>query len=207
MLARETVADRCLVCGKVAPPLSRRTIHAPLSGSHGIQEFFVRFVKPGFAFPDGQWLFVCKKPCFSKLEQGMNKVSAVENILRDLRGPADATLTLTLTLTLTHHSYHHCGGCGKYISTLGLCRPVLTFIFIQISLQLYETFGKQLVDCLISVIYALLVICIGKLMTSPSLYYCPDRKATRSRPKANSCERAHNIMARYGWSKGGSYRT
>ena len=88
--------DRCLVCGRVAPPLSRRTIHPPLSGSHGIREFFVRFVKPGFAFPDGQSLFVCKKPCFSKLEQGMNKVSAVEKILRDLRGPADATLLLSV---------------------------------------------------------------------------------------------------------------
>ena len=28
-------------------------------------------------------LFFCKKPCFAKLEQGMSKVSAVENIIRE----------------------------------------------------------------------------------------------------------------------------
>ena len=58
--------DHCLVCGKEAMPLSIRTIHSLLSGPgvHGIQAFFVRFVKPGFMFPgpsDEQSLFVCKK--------------------------------------------------------------------------------------------------------------------------------------------------
>jgi hypothetical protein len=88
--------DRCLVCRKEIPPLFQKTIHPPLLTSHGIR---IRFVKPGFVFPgpsDGQTLFVCKKPCFSKLEQGMSKVTAVETIVRDLRGPADdASLSLS----------------------------------------------------------------------------------------------------------------
>ena len=49
-------------------PLFRRTLHPPLSTSHGIREFFVRFVKPGLVFPgpiDRQTLCVCKKPCFT----------------------------------------------------------------------------------------------------------------------------------------------
>ncbi len=84
------------------PPLSRRTIHQPGSGStsHGVREFFVRFVKPSFVFPapsDGKLLFVCKKPCFAKLEQGMSKVTAVENIIRELHGPAGATISLSVT--------------------------------------------------------------------------------------------------------------
>ena len=43
---------------------------------------------------DGKPLFVCKAPCFAKLEQGMSKVIAVEKIIRDLHGPTGATLAL-----------------------------------------------------------------------------------------------------------------
>ena len=41
---------------------------------------------------NGKSLFVCKKPCFA-LEQGMSKVSAVENIIRELHGPVDTMLS------------------------------------------------------------------------------------------------------------------
>ena len=44
---------------------------------------------------DGKPLFVCKAPCFAKLEQGMSKVIAVEKIIRDLHGPTGATLALS----------------------------------------------------------------------------------------------------------------
>ena len=41
----------CLICGKKALPLSRRIIDPPSPGIHGVRDFFVRFVKPGFVFP------------------------------------------------------------------------------------------------------------------------------------------------------------
>ena len=59
---------------------------------------FPRVVRTSSACHDdssgnGKSLFVCKKPCFAKLDQGMSKVSAVENIIRELHGPVDAMLS------------------------------------------------------------------------------------------------------------------
>ena len=49
---------------------------------------FPRVVRTSSACRDdssgnGKSLFFCKKPCLAKLEQGMSKVSAVENIIRE----------------------------------------------------------------------------------------------------------------------------
>ena len=83
--------DRCVRCGKEVLPLSR-TIHPLSTGCSGVRAFFIQFVKPSFVFPgpgNGKSLFVYKKPCFTKLEQGMSKVSAVENIIRELHTVPD----------------------------------------------------------------------------------------------------------------------
>ena len=60
---------------------------------------FPRVVRTSSACHDdssgnGKSLFVCKKLCFAKLEQGMSKVNAVENIISGLHGPVDAMLSL-----------------------------------------------------------------------------------------------------------------
>ena len=95
--------DRCLVCGKELLPYKRRILYP---GFHAGQDFFLRFVKPSFVFPsDGKPLFLCKQPCFAKLEQAMNKVSAVEKIIRDLHGPVGATLALEAGMTASLASF------------------------------------------------------------------------------------------------------
>ena len=95
--------DRCLVCGKELLPYKRRVLYP---GFHARQDFFLRFVKPSFVFPsDGKPLFLCKQPCFAKLEQAMNKVSAVEKIIRDLHGPVGATLALEAGMTASLASF------------------------------------------------------------------------------------------------------
>ena len=95
--------DRCLVCGKELLPYKRRVL-CPVC--HAGQDFFLRFVKPSFVFPsDEKPLFLCRHPCFAKLEQAMNKVNAVEKIIRDLHGPVGATLALNAGMTVNLASY------------------------------------------------------------------------------------------------------
>ena len=50
-LCSDDYSHCCLICGKKALPLSRRIIDPPSPGIHGVRDFFVRFVKPGFVFP------------------------------------------------------------------------------------------------------------------------------------------------------------
>ena len=57
-------------------------------------------------FPsNGKPPFLCRHPCFAKLERAMNKVSAVEKIIRDLHGPVGATLALEAGMRATLASF------------------------------------------------------------------------------------------------------
>ena len=95
--------DRCLVCGKELLPYKRRVLYL---GCHAGRDFFLRFVEPSFVFPsNGKPLFLCRHPCFAKLERAMNKVSAVEKIIRNLHGPVGATLALEAGMRATLASF------------------------------------------------------------------------------------------------------
>lgn len=98
-MANPTVHNRCLVCEKEVVAGVRRAFHPPAPNNCVAREFFTRFVKPSYVFPpnddDSILLFVCRKPCFTRLEQGACRVTAVESIIRELTGSPDATLVLS----------------------------------------------------------------------------------------------------------------
>ncbi len=91
--------NRCLVCGKPAPPMARRMIHPPSPSNRAARNFYSRFINPSFVFPESMSLevalYACKKPCYAKMESAMSKVVATESIITELCGPTvDATLSL-----------------------------------------------------------------------------------------------------------------
>ena len=84
----------CIVCGKDVLPDFRRILHPPSKTNSPVREFFVRFLQSSFTFPAEETLYVCKNSCFPKLDQGMSKVRAVEQLIRDLNGPENVELSL-----------------------------------------------------------------------------------------------------------------
>ena len=98
-MANPTIHTRCLVCEKEVIKGDRRAFHPPAINNCVAREFFTRFVKPSYVFPpnddDSILLFVCRRPCFTKLEQGACRVTAVESIIRELSGSPNATLALS----------------------------------------------------------------------------------------------------------------
>ena len=93
--------DRCLVCGKELLPYKRRVL-CPVC--HAGQDFFLRFVKPSFVFPsDEKPLFLCRHPCFAKLEQAMHEQSQCRR--EDNNGPVGAILALDAGMTASLASF------------------------------------------------------------------------------------------------------
>ena len=71
---------RCPVCRNDTRPSHKRSLDSDID----VCQFFVRFVNPAVVHAGST--FICKRPCYCKLERGVKIVKSLQTLIRELHG-------------------------------------------------------------------------------------------------------------------------
>ena len=75
----------CLVCGGDTAPKGRVSFW-PLSEKNSrAHAFFCKFINASYTFSGTGHLYICKQPCFAKLQQASEKLESVISIISELK--------------------------------------------------------------------------------------------------------------------------
>ena len=78
----------CVLCHKPTAAGLRSILHPKSQNNTEQRRFFVNFVSPGYQWPVGQGgptLYVCRRTCQIKLQQGVIKAADLKKIVNELR--------------------------------------------------------------------------------------------------------------------------
>ena len=88
--------DLCLLCHKPTAAGLRSVIHPESTSNAEQRRFFVNFVSQGYQWPvgrDGPSLYMCRRSCQAKIQQGVAKAADLKKIVNELRVQHIAQLT------------------------------------------------------------------------------------------------------------------
>ena len=78
----------CVLCHKPTAAGLRSVLHPESRSNNELRRFFVNFVSPGYQWPmaqGGPTLYVCRRTCQAKLQQGVAKANDLKKIVNELR--------------------------------------------------------------------------------------------------------------------------
>ena len=78
----------CVLCHKPTAAGLRSVLHPESRSNNEQRQFFVNFVSPGYQWPVGQGgptLYMCRRTCQAKLQQGVVKANDLKKIVNELR--------------------------------------------------------------------------------------------------------------------------
>lgn len=91
----------CVICGNAVGSSLRRVLHPPsCEGTRAVRDFYVAHVH-SFAFDVSgtKQIYVCKKPCFAKLEQALKHLTKANASIVELKAmlPIPSTVTPSMS--------------------------------------------------------------------------------------------------------------